>query len=210
MINLEKTAAKYELEPVSLRQLQNKIGILLTHDNKKKVSESSSIAYEHICKAIKELEKIQRTEERIMTKHLRGSIEVLEKEKRNLDSTIASLGLLKIDGALEKRYLKNGNTKEMIEQAKYKEAYVSFREGSASIKTKNEFSLKQAYVNELFIIARYWIAHKGKIAKTRPENLKDSLNFYEFASEILGISTLTPSSIFEKFYQNYEVEYNFN
>jgi len=198
---------KYGFEALDYSFLSNKLKMVTTDKKTKELTGKTSLVYDLIDKAIKQIENIEREDNRVKRLFTKDSINDLQKVLTNLDSITSTFGALKISKSLEAKYIKNGSTLSQLNAIKYRQRSVGTGKGTFTITLKKEFTHSPQYVRELMVLACFWVGKKGMFSKTNPANKSDDLDFYSFSSEVLSIKGLSSEAVFQKIRNNFELEW---
>lgn len=210
--DVKKLAESFDFEISDLNNLSNKLGIILTKKDKDSLNRLLDERYKLINKIEENSNKIKGYNVDISSILVDLKFEDLESEKEQIEAIIRGLGGAVVSELAIKNTIKELGEElgwKVIHDAKRKVKRVGYRyinnnnvavTATACVKLKKDFNSRMTHINELLILARFWIPLKGRITMTR------GADFFIFCSEVLSESP-SPDTIRDKFIDLIEIEY---
>ena len=203
----DELMAKYNLEPVDVAQLVNKIGYAFEASKKKDLLRLLKCRLDLLVNLEKNKIALSTNDERIANILIDIQDNHILEEKKQINAIISNLGIQVVTEEHRKNAIKESGPirgKEIIFNAEHMVKHVGYGDMAVSVRLKNKFNSKMTYVDELLTLALFWIPRKGPIPKTNGND------FYLFCSDVLSTKNkkLTPENAFDKFKNNFVIEYS--
>ena len=192
---------KFELEPVDIAILYNKLGPIIKPEKKRDLIRLLEERLELLASFESNTKMIAGYNKYIFNVLKDVSPTIITEEKKQIEAIISGLGISKVTDEAKNNAIKDYGDEygqQMIYNAEHKVNIVGFKSCTVEIKLQKPFNNRMTNIKELIILTMFWIPRKGLIPKTSGHD------FFEFCSYILTTNEnkVTSNAMFDKF-KNY-------